>query len=239
MAASPTDPEALAGLIADAAVAACGLLLCTDFDGSLAPIVPDPGGAGALPEAARALRRLSGAGAARGVGLRCPVKVAVVTARDSDDAAGRVELGPEAVVVGNLGLERKRYSAVVHTRGIDDPAADGAAAALAAEVAATHGLWRLEGKHAAEVHVPVRRDKASAVIALRRGGWARAALCAAGDDLMDIPMLRLASRLGPRGIAVAVADDETPAEVLAAADHRIDGPPAWERTLSRLAGLSH
>ena len=177
MAASPTDPEALAGLIADAAVAACGLLLCTDFDGSLAPIVPDPGGAVALPEAARALRRLSGAGAAHGVGLRCPVKVAVVTARDSDDAAGRVELGPEAVVVGNLGLERiaggrrtvvpraigwlpaldraeaelggalasgrvpgarlerKRYSAVVHTRGIDDPAVRPRVEALTAELA--------------------------------------------------------------------------------------------------------
>lgn len=106
--AEPVAPDALADLIATEARHRGGLLLCTDFDGSIAPIRSRPHEVRALPGAERALAWMSRRGAAQGRDARCPTRVAVISARDSDDAASRVVLGPEAVVVGNYGMERWR-----------------------------------------------------------------------------------------------------------------------------------
>ncbi|HEY2705258.1 MAG TPA: trehalose-phosphatase [Candidatus Dormibacteraeota bacterium] len=270
-----TSPDRLAAELVRGAVDAGGLLVCTDFDGSLAPIVQRPEQARALPRALAAVAWLTRAGARDGVGARCPVGLAVVTGRDSDDAAHRLELGPEGVASGNLGLERwsggrveleegvedwlpalaaataeleaaleagrlpgarlerKRCSAVIHTRGLGS-AAEAEALELATAVAGTCGLTVTTGKRAAEVRVPVGRDKGSAVADLRAAGWEAAALCAAGDDGGDIPMLRIACAAAPLGTAVAVADAEVPAEVLAAAAHTVDGPWAWAQALELL-----
>lgn len=271
------DPQELAASLVAAARARDGLLLCTDFDGTLAPIVPTPGEARPLPAAAAALRWLSREGAASGDGATAPVQLAVVTSRDADDVVARVGLGPEAVVVGCAGLERwadgrveldprvpewlpaladatteiadalaaervpgarlerKHCGSVVHTRGLP-PEADAAAAALVEEVAARTGLDVARGKRALELRPPVRVDKAEAVASLRTGRWTGAALCVAGDDLPDVAMLRLASSM-PGGTAVAVADAETPAEVIGAADVSVAGPTAWARVLSEVARL--
>lgn len=105
-AAATVTPDRLAERIVASALAAGCLVLCTDFDGSLAPIVEDPDAARAVPAAGEALTWLSRRGAAEGLGGRCPVRVAVITARDAEDAAGRVALGPEAMVIGNGGLDR-------------------------------------------------------------------------------------------------------------------------------------
>jgi trehalose 6-phosphate phosphatase len=130
---STTPPADLAQLIAVAAEATRRLLLCTDFDGSVAPFVRDPASAQPLPAAARAMAWLSRSGAARGQGARCATRLAVVTARDSDDAASRVPLGPEAVVYGNHGNERWRRGtvSVTHAAARWLPVLDGATAELA------------------------------------------------------------------------------------------------------------
>lgn len=274
-------PERLAERIVDTALAAGCLVLCTDFDGSLAPIVEDPEAARAVPAAGEALSWLSRRGATEGVGARCPTRAAVITARDAEDAAARVSVGPEAVVVGNHGLdrlvrgrltlaaavvpwipvlkmaeatlaaalaagrapgarlERKRCSVVVHTRGAECPGVAEEAERLVAEVAAATGLRLGRGKRASELRVPVDRDKATAVRALRRGPWRASALCTAGDDYGDVRMLQLAEALPEHGTAVAVVDAETPAAVVAAASWRIRGPWEWAATLQLVAAGLH
>jgi trehalose 6-phosphate phosphatase len=84
----------LAALLADPGRSLIGL----DFDGTLAPIVPDPAAARALPAAAAALRRLSGR-----VGT-----LAIITGRPATEA---VEYGgladmPRIIVLGHYGRQR-------------------------------------------------------------------------------------------------------------------------------------
>jgi trehalose-phosphatase len=269
-------PDRLAAELVRGAVGAGGLLVCTDFDGSLAPIVHRPEEARPLPRAAEAVAWLSRRGAREAVGAACPVGLAVVTGRDSDDVARRLHLGPEGVASGNLGLERwsggrveledgvepwlpalaaatgdlemalgqdrlpgarlerKRCATVLHTRGLGTPGADAEAVRLAEEVAAAYGLAVTAGKRAAEVRVPLARDKGSATADIRAAGWEAAALCAAGDDGGDVPMLRVALEAGPHGTAVVIADAEAPDEVLEVAAHTVDSPWAWAEALELL-----
>src|SRR5437899_13020530 len=78
----PTAPAQLAAVISGRALAAGGLVLCSDFDGTLAPIVHTPDEAHALPAAAAAMRWLSRDGARHGRAAACATLAAVVTARD-------------------------------------------------------------------------------------------------------------------------------------------------------------
>ncbi len=277
--ARPTTPERLAAMIADTAVHCGALLLCTDFDGSVAPIRSRPGEVHALPAAERALAWLSRRGAGVGRGARVPTRVAIVTARDSDDVARRIVLGPEATISGNYGLERRRGDGevsvvpaaerwlpalqaatvdleralgegrcpgarlerkvggvVVHTRGLDRPGAAACALELAHEVAARWKLAVVPGKMVAEIHLPLRRTKADAIADVRRGRWREAALVIAGDDVGDVPMLRLSEGM-PYGIGVAVGDGETPPGLVEAADWRLSGPDAWAEALTELVEL--
>jgi trehalose 6-phosphate phosphatase len=73
-------------------------LIGTDFDGTLAPIVPDPQAARALPGAAPALARL-----ARAVGT-----VAVITGRPAAEAVryGGLDAVPGLIVLGHYGGQR-------------------------------------------------------------------------------------------------------------------------------------
>jgi trehalose 6-phosphate phosphatase len=278
VAAEPVDPDRLADRIAGEARRRAGLVLCTDFDGSIAPIRSRPDEVRALPGAERALAWLSRRGAAQGRDARCPTRVAVISARDSNDAASRVMLGPEAVLVGNYGierwhdgevtlipearrwlpaleaaavelearlregrcpgarLERKLGGVVLHTRGVEREGIEECALKLALEVAGRWELAVVPGKRVAEIHLPVRRSKADAVRTLRRGRWREAALCVAGDDLGDVPMLALAMQ-APGELAVAVGDSDTPVPVLEASRWRLAGPDAWAATLTRLVEL--
>ncbi|MFP8952632.1 trehalose-phosphatase [Natrialbaceae archaeon A-arb3/5] len=77
------------------------LLVCLDFDGTLAPIVDDPDDAAALPANERAVSRLASEPA---------VTTAVVSGRALDDVYGRVD-GP-TVYAGNHGLELARDGSV-------------------------------------------------------------------------------------------------------------------------------
>lgn len=71
------------------------LLVVSDFDGTLAPLVMDPWGARMLPTAQRALRRLAG---------RPDVAVALISGRTAQDLCGRARVGG-ALYLGNHGLE--------------------------------------------------------------------------------------------------------------------------------------
>lgn len=268
----------VAGRVVAATRAAGGLLLCTDYDGTLAPIAATPEEAHAVPAAVEALTWLSRAGAAAGTGGFPRLRVAIVTSRSSADLVGRLRLGPEAVVIGSSGLERwtaghveldpevvpwlpaiteatgllatalagdrvagarlerKQCGVVIHIRGVHRESAEREAVALAREVGGRTGLRVLVGKRAVELRPPLDRDKGSAVRDLRRGAFRAAALCVAGDDLPDVPMLEIAAAVEP-GLAVAVADVETPNAVLDAARLRVDGPWEWASALRELVQL--
>jgi trehalose 6-phosphate phosphatase len=77
------------------------LLIVSDFDGTLAPIVPDPAGARMDPLARRALRRLTAVAAGRPDRLQ----VVVLSGRAALDVASRVRVGGLSYL-GNHGLER-------------------------------------------------------------------------------------------------------------------------------------
>jgi trehalose-phosphatase len=81
------------------------LLLVTDFDGTLSPIVQDPLGAVIEPLARTALRRLARLSEARPDRL----SVVVLSGRTSVDVAGRVRVGGVRYL-GNHGLESGRLA---------------------------------------------------------------------------------------------------------------------------------
>ncbi|MBA3779848.1 MAG: trehalose-phosphatase [Chloroflexi bacterium] len=76
------------------------LLVVSDFDGTLSPIVLDPWAAAMLPVARRALRRLAG---------RDGVHVVILSGRTARDVVSRVRVGG-ARYLGNHGLERGRLA---------------------------------------------------------------------------------------------------------------------------------
>jgi trehalose 6-phosphate phosphatase len=232
------------------AVAPAGLL--TDLDGTLAPIVPEPADARALPGAADALAALSAAG----------VLVGVISGRAAPDAR-RILGRDDILVIGNHGLEwlepgadpaaveadaavdralaavprepgvsveHKGLSATVHFRAAPDPASAAARTREALETAAVPGIVLRPGRMSLEVRPAGAGDKGSAVVevALRH---ALRGLVVIGDDVTDLDMFRAAHRLRDEdGVRVAVlavgGAGEVPPEVAAAADATLPGPPA-------------
>ncbi len=97
----------LARLLAEPSAALLGL----DFDGTLAPIVPDPDAARGHPEVPAVLSRLAGHG----------VRVAVVTGRPARTAVdlGRLSEVEGLVVLGHYGLERWEAGAVTSPAHLD------------------------------------------------------------------------------------------------------------------------
>ncbi len=99
MAGAPETATAAAGLAGLADVEGPILVVC-DFDGTLAPIDPDPAGATLHPEARRALRHLGRIARARPERLA----LAILSGRTALDVAGRVRIGGVAYV-GDHGLQ--------------------------------------------------------------------------------------------------------------------------------------
>jgi len=80
------------------------VLVVTDFDGTLSPIVPDPPAARILPAARRALRRLATIGTREETS---PLAIAVLSGRDAADVARRVAVaGPR--YLGQHGIDEAR-----------------------------------------------------------------------------------------------------------------------------------
>ena len=157
----------LAALLADPGRSLIGV----DFDGTLAPIVPDPAAARALPAATAALRRLSGR-----VGT-----LAVITGRPAAEAveyAGLADV-PGIIVLGHYG--RQRWS-------------DGRLTAPPPPAGLADARARLPGLLAAAGAPPGTRveDKGDALAVHTR----QSADPAAGLDLLRGPLAGLAAQTG-------------------------------------------
>lgn len=217
------------------------LLVASDLDGTLAPIVARPEDARVPPATLAALERLAGA-----------AHVAVVTGRDlataralapvaglefvashgheasfeaaalptpDPDLPGRLEAlagSVESRFAGTaLRVERKARSVAFHYRA--DPSLAGPLRAALADLPA--GLRPQAGRLVIEA-LPAGAGKDVALAALVERFRPRSVL-ALGDDLTDVAMLRAARALeseGGHALALAVAGgEETPAEVVAAA----------------------
>ena len=244
-----------------AAANRAGLVL--DFDGTLTEIVDDPATsalskdvAGVLPRIAQRLavvaivsgrpaRFLADRAGLAGVkllglygteewrdGNAVPRPEMLDWQAAVDDASDRFALA----IAGHPGvvLEDKGLTVALHWRNAPDRDAAGAFVdQVAAEVAAETGLAQEPGKFVAELRPPVDWDKGSAVAALV-DEHALDTVVYVGDDRGDLPALAAAQAAG--GVAVVVDHGaETTAEVRAAGDVVLDGPPAVGAWLTELA----
>jgi trehalose 6-phosphate phosphatase len=162
---------------------------------------------------------LYGLEAAMGDGTIAPEPDAARWRPVIDEVVGRLRSGapPGALV------EAKGLAVTVHWRTAPD-AESWASAAVAAESEAT-GLRSHRGRMSLELRPPLAIDKGSVVRSLLRGCTAA---CYFGDDLGDLPafaaLAEATAEDGTATVAVAVADDESPPEVLEAADVVLRGP---------------
>jgi trehalose 6-phosphate phosphatase len=265
-AAVASRPDALEALAA--APAASALVL--DFDGVLAPIVEDPQASAMPAETADSLVRLaaclgrvaviSGRPAsfladrigAPGVALlgsygmeqvsdgRRQLNPAAQAWLGRVAAAGRL-LADELTGVPGIRIEDKPASVAVHWRQAPDR--DAAAALVrgaAGRAAAATGLRLTPGKLVEELRPPIDVDKGSAVAALIAAAPRPRAVAYAGDDLGDIPALRVVREA--EGYALVVDHGaETDPRLLAVADEVYQGTPgfaAWLAALAAAAGAA-
>jgi len=237
--------------------------LVTDFDGTLAPIVADPAAARPLAGAAGVLTRLarqlglvavvSGRPVATlaehlgqvpglemvglyGLERRTPDGAIAVCegAEEWRSVVGQVARRLTAQAPAGVGVEPKGLTLTLHWR--QAPTERTWVQRLAAEAAAETGLVLHPGRMTVELRPPLAVDKGTAVTEIV-GALPGAAYL--GDDLGDLPAFAALDALARTGacstINVAVADPESPDELLAAADVVTDGPPGALRLLEWLA----
>jgi trehalose 6-phosphate phosphatase len=233
-----------------------------DFDGTLAPIVGDPSTARAVPGAASTLGSLAGSFGSVAVVSGRPGEF---LSRRLRSAGGSVRLfglygieevvgsevrvdprveswlpiiaaareAAERTVPAGVDLEDKTVSLTIHWRNA--PAAAGWATGFAESQTDRVGLRHRFGRMSVELLPPLDSDKGTVV---ERVAGGMHAACYFGDDLGDLDAFSALDRLAAQGVScvrVAVADEESPAEVLAAADLVVDGPSAACRLLRALA----
>ena len=235
-----TLDEALARRLRALARGPAPLLVATDLDGTLAPIVPRPEDARVPPAALAALDRLAGV-----------AHVAVVTGRDLATARALVPVAGVEFVASHgheasfdtpslpaaavderlealaravaerfagmaLRVERKARSVAFHYRA--DPSLAGPLRDALADLPG--GLRLQPGRLVLEV-VPAGAGKGAAIDALVER-FRAGAVVVLGDDLTDVAMFEAAHALrdgGTHALALAVEGGaETPPEVVAAAD---------------------
>jgi trehalose 6-phosphate phosphatase len=231
-----------------------------DFDGTLAPIVDDPGAATAVDGAlelldglTRRYRRVAvvsgrpraflAARVGTGVDLSglygLETRVDGVESEHEDAPAWRgviarvVAEASEALPAG-VRVEPKGLSLTVHHREV--PEAEGEVQAWAQRTAAATGLQLRPAKRSVELHPPIEVDKGTSVEALSDGCWTVAYL---GDDVGDLPAFAALDRLAAQGrttVKVAISSDELHPDVAAAADVVLDGPAAVVAALTPLVG---
>ena len=252
-------PAALAALNDSAAEAG---VFC-DFDGCLAPIVPDPDEArpvrGATAVLTRLVRRfavvaiVSGRSVAdlsrriRAPGVRLiglhgmeeiygRVVTVVPEAEAARDAVERAAERLERSLRGVRGalLERKGLALAVHFRRASDPVeAERLASPLVIEAAAEAGLAVVPGRRILEVRPMEGGDKGDAVRRVVEEHGLRAAMVG-GDDVGDLPAFAALEGLEV-AIRVAVASAESPAALTERADLVVGSPQEFVGLLRRLA----
>jgi len=251
-----SDP--LAQVAADPS-AACVLV---DFDGSLAPIVPDPASARPLPAARAALERLVPLVARVGVISGRPVEfldeqlpVAGVELAGLYGLVRRVEgrhevepraepyrqimeqaaVEADAMLPGIL-VERKGLTLAFHWRQAPDRQRE--VEDCARELADRYELGSPHpGKMSVELKPPIAMDKGDAV-ELFCAGMRHAAF--AGDDLGDLPAFERLARLVASGalddaVRIGVHSSEAPSGLLEQTDVVVDGPDGLAVLLNGLA----
>ncbi len=135
----------------------------------------------------------------------------------------------------------KQYSVSVHYRLAEDPAAAALALSAALESArAQDDLDVFWGKMVLEIRAPVGTHKGDAVRRLVRSHELDAAIYL-GDDVTDVDALEALAELRSSGAieaaGIAVGGDDSPKELLAAADYYANGVPQVEAFLDWLDGL--
>jgi trehalose 6-phosphate phosphatase len=252
----PTAADALAAVPRDAA-------LVLDFDGVLAPIVRNPEASAIPAGSAASLARLaailgtvaviSGRPAsflADRVGLPgvqllgsygmervtdgelvlAPAAQAWLPAVDEARRALAAALGGQP----GIRIEAKPASVAAHWRQAPDHARAAAEVRLAAHRAAAQTGLRLEpGKLVLELRPPIDVDKGSTVAALIAAAQPTA-VAYAGDDLGDIPALRVVREAGGYALVVDHGAETNP-RLLAVADEVYQGTPGFADWLAALA----
>ena len=256
----PRTPEGQRGLDALRARPS-EALIALDYDGTLAPIVPDPANAVPARGAVDALTSLAGV-----VG-----RLALVTGRPADavvSLGGLAEI-PGLVVMGQYGVQRwsagtlteapadkglgaaraalsalelppgarvedKGLSLSVHTREADDPVVALARLhPLLSQIAANTGLTLHLGRLVLELR-PTGFDKGRALLDLAAG---RSTVVFAGDDIGDVAAFDAVDQLRSRGAAgLLIFSDsfEGPADLRDRADLVVPGPEGVVALLEEL-----
>lgn len=235
-----------------------------DFDGTLAPIVADPVTASPHPAAAGLLAGLSrrwgrvvvisgrpvefllshlaGAGRTQLYGLYGLERASAISGdiRTEPEAeqwrpvVAEVAAAAEREAPQGVYVEHKGLTVTIHYRNAPEWAAWVEQSAADSQIRS--GLAAHGGKMSVELRPPVRIDKGTVVEDLASG---LDAVLFAGDDIGDLPAFAALRRLRGEGVAtlsVASGGDETPLEVLEAADIVVEGPDGVVEILSRLLG---
>lgn len=240
----------------------CGIFL--DFDGTLSEIVAVPAAARPVAGVAQVLERLTarfavvaivsgrsahelldwlGAGVeiwglhgaeravdgevvvADGVSAFLPLMRAVLDEVRAAVSETEVEVEDKGSMIG------------LHYRRASDRETAGAEAERVAGVLADrHGLLVGRGRLVVELRPPVAFSKADVVTRRARELDLRGAAFA-GDDIVDLPAFEALDELVTYGVAtirIAVASDESPAELLERCDVVVEGPTGMVDWLSRL-----
>ncbi len=231
------------------------MLVCSDFDGTLSPIVTRPEDAAPLPGIDALLEQLANSD---------QTEVAVVSGRSLADLKALSGLTDPIVLVGSHGgefetgfavavstqqadllaqldaaltqltagvpgahLERKPISIAVHVRQADRPDADRVLAAVREGPAVWPGVHVTAGKEVLELAVQ-QVSKGSAIAALRDGFDRQATVVFVGDDVTDE---RAFESLAPADVGVKVGPGPT------AAQYRVDSVESVRALLALLAAL--
>lgn len=224
------------------------LLVASDFDGTLAEVVPEAGGARALPEAVAALQDLVAAvgtvalisGRAQPDLERVLTVPGVRLLGDYGQPAGppppalarfRSAVAPALAAIEGARMEVKPGAIAIHYR--ERPEAAAAVLAAVAGPARAEGLDVRRGRLVVEV-LPGGWDKSRALARLVEETAAAGAVFL-GDDFGDRGCFEYLAALDRPHLAIGAASPETPAEVFAACDVVVAGPAGAAAALSRLA----
>jgi trehalose 6-phosphate phosphatase len=219
--------------------------LFLDFDGTLAPIVPDPASAAPAPGVPALLGRLaaglgrvavvSGRPASYLVGVLGPppgVRLVGLYGMEEVEADGTVREDPEAArwrpvveevtralaaaAPAGADVEAKGLTVTLHWRRA--PSTEAWARAGAGAEAARTGLLVQPGRMAVELRPPAHADKGTVV---ERLAGRFPVVAYVGDDVGDVPAFAALGAMAAEGrtvVRVAVADAESPPALAEAAD---------------------
>jgi trehalose 6-phosphate phosphatase len=236
--------------------------LLFDFDGTLAPIVPDPPSARPVPSALPRLRDLAERFGTVAIVSGRPLAFLMQVMPDLDDvtlvghyglqrlSGGEIIIDPRVEpyrhavdeiaalaedLLPGVFIERKSgISVTVHWR--QTPSSGQRCLEVAEKLATRFGFAVLPGRMSAEIHPPIDLDKGKITAELTS-----TSACAAcfGDDVGDLSAFKTLHDLAAShelraAVAVAVASPESPRELLEAATALLPDPFAVSSLLARV-----